>query len=189
MDVLTAVGLRNSDVSTRDAVLTEGPTGEIDAVVLQRRFTSPTNRMEWNLIGAEIPFEFGIYTVFNSYEYRGTILSVTNQNAALPVMDVTIAESNNSSDMKSLIISLPGLDPVILDIPSASEESPFQNIGIRLRNSQLLAVVNCSVADFVSISDVPDQLVTTNATVEIFGESAIVSGPMSIAAIHSLLIL
>ena len=174
VDVLRTVGLRDNDLSSDDAVITDGPTGKQDAFILQRKLSASVSDKKWDLIGSDLPSQFGVYTAFNSLNYHGSIFALHIGTDA--VLEVSLGESVTSSEHNSLFILLPGITPVVFDVPFAPSDAPFQDIGIRLQHSQLVVVVNCTLVDFVTLDRDPDPFLVMNETVvEIFGNGAIVS--------------
>ena len=177
VDVLSSVGLRSDNFSSSDAVVANGPKDEPDAFMLLRQLSTSTsvNDIEWNLIGTSLPSEFGLYTIFNTEQYTGSILSIVNDISQMQLLDIALQRSSlNSPDQNSLIFTLPGLSPITIDIPAASS-SPFQNIGVRLKNSILTVIVDCSVIHFESIMDAPEPLRVQDSSIRIFGSQATVS--------------
>ena len=175
VDLLRSVGLRNNNLLTSDAVPTVGPTNALDALILQTDFSAPIGGADWNLIGANLPSEFGIFTIFNSLRYRGLIFSINTSNSTFTPLRISLENSTTSPELNSLVISLPGLTPLSIDVPTATPDSPFQRIGIRLKNSLLVVSLNCTVVGFITLTQAPDPLQVANATLMVFESQAIVS--------------
>lgn len=162
-------------MSSEDASLALGPTGLLDAFSLERQLNTSTFGSEWQIIGADFPSQFGLFTVFNASQYEGSIISVSDDSEF--IFDVSLRRSENSSD-DSLLVTLPGLDTLTVIIPeSANLRDPFsfQSLGIRLSRYQLLVLVNCDVVNFVDLSDSPLPLPVSDGEVRIFDDEAIVS--------------
>ena len=168
VDLLASVGLRDSS----SAELTNGPTDEFDAFQLQRQFTTNIAGLELELIGTQISSQFGIYILFNALQYNGSLISITTANRET-VLEVTLQESNSSTDLNTLVVSLNGMD-FPFDLPIATTESPFQDIGIRLEDSLLVVTLNCTTVDFVVLQSEITPISVTGGTVNILGENAIV---------------
>ena len=91
------------------------------------------------------------------------------------MLSISLDNSIRSPDFNSLVITLPGSDMFMVDIPAAMEDSPFQSIGIYFKDDYLVVVVNCTVIDVVGFM-MPDAFPLTNRSmVQIFGSQAIVS--------------
>lgn len=183
VDVLRSVGLRSSSLSPDDAEIVSGPTGEPDAFLLQRRLSALTSGIEWELIGAGLPSQFGLYTVFDTVQYSGSILSITSETNSRLLLDVMLLPSTTSQDRNTLTFIFPGLSPISIDIPAvAPGESPFQDIGVRLKDSLLVVTVNCSIVDFAPLPNAPDSLSLDDARVSIFGNQATVRTTITVVA-------
>ena len=175
VDVLEFMGLRDGDLSIRDATKATGPSGMMDAFNLQRELNTSTSGAEWNLIGVEFPSQFGLYTVFNASQYEGSILSVSNGSGL--IFDVSLRRADDDTN-DVLIISLPGLSTIRVNISDSSglrDSTSFQGIGIRLKHYQLLVIVNCVVVNFINLEDMPQPLPVSDGTVQVFENQAIVS--------------
>lgn len=175
VDLLRSAGLRNNNLPPSDATATNGPSGALDALMLQKELTAATSGVEWELIGAQLPSEFSVYTVFDTVQYTGSILSVTSGNNVMPVLDITLQRPVGLSDFNTLNITLPGLSPITVDVLAASGAASFQYIGISLKGSLLVVLLNCSIVDIVTLQGVPDKLPVADGMVAIFGSQAIVS--------------
>ena len=159
-----------------DAIVTTGPNNQSDAFILQRQFSAPTSGVEWEQIGTGLRSEFGIYTVFDTTQYTGSIITITNEINSMLLLDITIQPSANSLVQNTLTFTLPGLGQTFeIDIHTASADRPFQDIGISFRNSILGVLLNCNLSDFKKLPSAPDQLSTDNGRVTIFGDQATVS--------------
>lgn len=172
------MGLRNSNFPDSDAITINSSNNEDDAFFLRRELSGLTVGREWELIGTEFVSEFGLYIVFNSIEYDDSrILSITDEDSVDSSLNVALLKSSDSSNPDNLVITLPGLDPIVIDIPSATEDSPFQRIGIRMKEGVLVVSLNCTLVDFVILPGgaAPNPLPVANGTVVIFGAEAIVS--------------
>lgn len=174
VDLLATVGLRDSNLPSSDAIEVNGPNDKLDAFRLQRQLVASIESKELELIAALLPSQFGLYTVFNTLEYTGSIISITNGDDSTPLLDITLEVSDTVPDTNSLKISLRGLD-FTFDLPTASQNSPFQNIGIKLMDSVLVLTLNCTIVDFVILRNRSDAVALTDARVSIFGEDAVVS--------------
>lgn len=174
--MLERVGLRDSNFSQSDAILTDGPTGDLDAFQLQRELSTPIDSMDLELIGALISSQFGLYTVFNTLQYTGSVISITSDDDSTPLLDIALQTSDSSPDLNSLRISLRGLDSVF-DLPAATLDSPFQDLGIRLQDSLLVVSLNCTIVDFAILQNESDDgaMSLMGGRVSVFGPDAIVS--------------
>ena len=174
MDLLRAAGLRENDLTDVDAMRVAGPTGMLDAFQLATELEVNTSDVTFNLIGADIPSSFAVFTVLNLYRYTGPILSVTEGLDPTSLLSVSVDRFSNAM-YKVLNISLPGLETVRVAIPSTTADDPFQNIGIRLKDTQLVVTINCSVFSVVNLDNPADMLILDDGVITILGSEATVS--------------
>lgn len=174
VDLLATMGLRDSDLPSSDAMVTAGPSDELDAFQLRRQLSASTESRELELIAALVPSQFGLYMVFNTFQYIGSVISITNGDDATPLLDITLQLSDTIPDTNSLKISLRGLD-FAFDLPAPTLNSPFQDIGIKLKDSVLVITLNCTIVDFVILQNKSNAVALTSGRVSIFGEDAVVS--------------
>ena len=93
-----------------------------------------------------------------------------------PDSALEITLSNSGDPMFNILnVSLPGLEPNLVRIPAAMEESPFQSIGIRLKDSKLAVIVNCSILEVLSLEGASEMLLVEDELVSFFDSEAIVS--------------
>ena len=174
VDLLRSIGLRDAVISPSDAVVTDGPGNQQDAFRLQRQLSAPTNSREWDLIAAQFPMQFGIYASFNALQYDGSIISLVDAIDDTVLLDVRYS-SSGSMGSDSLVITLPGNSPVSIQVPTATANSPFHNIGIQLDNSELIVILNCSLLDFVSLESAVDPISLEDGMVNVYESQAVVS--------------
>jgi hypothetical protein len=171
VDLFETVGIRDSDLSSSDATVIDSSNDEPDTLQLHRPLSASIMDKELELIGTLLSSQFGLYTVFNTFEYTGSILAITNGNDNTTLLDVSLEASLNTNILR---ISLRGLD-FAFNLPTASLVSPFQAIGLKLRESVLIVTLNCTIVDFDILRNKSDPITLSNGRVRIFGEDAIVS--------------
>ncbi len=174
VDILDFVGLKDSNTSSQDALLTVGPSGMLDAFSLERELNTSTVGPEWEQISQDFPTQFGLHTVFNASEYEGSIISISNKSGL--IFDVSLSRTENSTG-DTLTVTLPGLSSFHIRIPEGANlrDGSFQSLGIRLVHYQLVVVVDCVVVNFVDLVDPILPLPVTGGEVRVFGDQAIVS--------------
>lgn len=169
------IGLRSDNFPSEDASLTVGPTGMLDAFMLERQLNTSTAGLEWQLIGADFPDQFGLYTVFNASGYEGSIISVRNGSGF--EFDVSLRRDTNSSG-DVLLVTLPGLSTLSVGIPESAQlrnNQLFQSLGVRLIHYQLLVLVNCAIVNFVDLPEASLPLPVLDGEVKVFDDEAVVS--------------
>ena len=170
VDVLNSVGLRDGDIAEDGAVLVDGPSGEMDAFLLSRQLSAPTNSTDWDVVNSDFPREFALYVEFNASQYSGSIVAINRGMA-----DEFNVALDTSSSAQMLIITLPGLDPVEIIVPPQMR-SMFQIFGFKLENTILTVYVNCSLITILRLPASPQQLPISNSSVvEIFEQPTTVS--------------
>ena len=174
VDLLRSVGLRENDLSEADVTVVNGPTNELDAFMLERSLTVDTDEIELDLIGVDLLLNSGIFTIFNSYLYRGLIFSIGNGTSLEPLLEIELLDFGDLTH-NYLLASIPGVGYSLIKIPVATETSQFQNIGIRLKDSKLVVVVNCSIVEVLTLDDMAELVLTEDGVITIFGSEAIVS--------------
>lgn len=175
VDVLDYIGLRSGNFSSEDASLTTGPTGMLDAFMLERQLNESTTGLEWQVIGEDFPDQFGLYTIFNASDYEGSIISVRNGSAF--AFDISLRRDVNSSD-DILFVTLPGLETLRITIPASAGlrgSQSFSSLGVRLTCCQLLVLVNCVVVNFVDLPEPYLPLPVFEGEVSVFDDEAVVS--------------
>lgn len=170
VDLLERVGLKDADFPKSDAILTDG------AFQLQRELSIPIDTTDLRLIGAHLSSQFGLYTVFNTVQYTGSVIFITSDDDSTPLFTIMLQASDTSPNFNSLRISLRGLESTF-ELPAATTDSPFQDIGIKLQDSLLVISLNCTVIDFAILKNesVRSAMSLTGGRVRIFGPNAIVS--------------
>lgn len=174
VDLLDSVGLRNVVVSPSDAVSVNGPSSKPDAFQLQRQLSAPTSGKQWELIAAQLPTQFGFYASFNALMFEGSIVSLVNtvDNSELLVISYS---SQDSVGTDTLVITIPGNNPVSFEVPSATTDLPFHDIGIELDGSFLIVTLNCVILNFTSLEEDPLPLsLSDDVVVNVFENQAIV---------------
>ena len=181
VDLLAAMGLRDQNLPSSVAVVIEGPTDELDAFHLQMPLSASIDSKELELIGSLVSSQFGLYAVFNTVQYTGSIISITNGADSITngadstsLLDVSLEVSDAAPGVNTLTVSLQGKD-YNFDLPVATSDSPFQAIGIKLMDSVLVVTLNCTILDFVILQSTSPPVTLANGTVSIFEEDAIVS--------------
>jgi len=157
------VGLRDGDIAEDGAVLVDGPGGEMDAFLLSRQLSAPANSTDWDSLNSDFPREFALYVAFNASQYTGSIVAINRGLAN----EFNVALDTSSSD-QTLIITLPGLEPVEIIVPSQMR-SMFQIFGFKLESTVVTVYVNCSLVTILRLPTLPQQLpISTTSVVEIF---------------------
>lgn len=157
------MGLRDGDIAEDGAVLVDGPGGEMDAFLLSRQLSAPANSTDWDSLNSDFPREFALYVAFNASQYTGSIVAINRGLAN----EFNVALDTSSSD-QTLIITLPGLEPVEIIVPSQMR-SMFQIFGFKLESTVVTVYVNCSLVTILRLPTLPQQLpISTTSVVEIF---------------------
>lgn len=178
------MGLRDSNLPSSNGVIIEGPTDELDAFHLQRTLFASMNSKELELIGSLVSSQFGLYAVFNTIQYSGPIISITNDADSISLLDVSLEVSDTVPSVNAVSDIVPGTNTLRVslqgtefsfELPAAPSDSPFQAIGIKLMDSVLIVTLNCTIIDFVILRNTFPPVALANGTVSIFGEDAIVS--------------
>ena len=108
IDVLGSVGLRDGDLLEDGATLAEGPSGTMDAFLLSRQLSAATNSTDWNILNAYFPQEFALYVVFNASQHTGSIVAINRGMSD----EFNVALRTSPLNTQTLIVTLPGVDPV-----------------------------------------------------------------------------
>ena len=121
---------------------------------------------EWELIGLDFDTQFGVYTTFDTLNYTGSIISISNG-----VLSEFILSLNNSGDLlQTLSIRLPNFSfDFEVEIPLQGDDA-FQSFGVALEEGRLIITVNCTVIDIISVESTVGNLPSEGATVTIFSE-------------------
>ncbi len=174
VDLLRAGGLRENDLTETGAVRVAGPTGELDSFLLSRSADINASEVMFNIIGANLPSSFAVFAVLDMHRYTGQIISVSEELNDRPLLSISL--DNTVNFMHTLInISLPGLEPVRVVIPSSSDGSVFERVGIHVKQSQLVVTINCTVFRVVDLSRPADMLLLDGGVVSLLDSGAIVS--------------
>lgn len=172
VDVLESVDIRQS---LEGVTLAIGPDGTTSAYSLSRSFSGATSGRNWELIGLDFRTQFSIYAVFQAPFYNGSILAVNNDSQTL--FDISL---HHFEDLDAqLRIVLPGVPSVAIDVPN-SPDNMYTFLGIKLENSRLVVIINCSVEAIIHLENTPEQLQTSLSTVTIFEQPAMVNSTTSL---------
>ena len=173
MDLLRAAGLRENDLTGTGADLIPGPTGELDAFFLSRALEVNASDVLFNVIGANLPSSFALFTVLNLDQYIGPILSVGESFSEVPALQISL--DNTAFLTQTLInVSLPGLDPVRISVPSSVMGNTFQRLGVQLKGSQLVVTINCTISSVTNLRSPPDLLLLDDGVLSLFDSGVMV---------------
>lgn len=184
VDVLDVIGLRSGDLSSHDASLSTGPRGVLDAFTLERELNTSTTDSEWQQIAENFTSQFGLFTVFNTSEYEGSIITISDGSGF--AFDISLRRSENSTE-DELVVTLPGLSSLRIRIPASAnlrDMSSFRSLGVRLSHYQLLVIVDCAIVNFANLEEPSLPLPVSGGEVRVFGGEAMVSAEQSINFIY-----
>jgi len=174
VDLLRAAGLRENDLTGTGANRIPGPTNELDAFFLSNALEVNASDILFNVIGANLPSTFALFTVLNLNQYIGPILSVGESFQGNPNLQISL--DNAAFLTQTLInVSLPGLNPIRISVPSSATGNTFQRLGVLVKGSQLVVTINCMISSITDLGSPPDMLLLDDGVLSLFDSGVMVS--------------